>query len=160
MDYGFGKTYRLPAGYENNNGCTQYYEVEFKNVDLVAAAPVDPKNPTDAEIAAHKEAQANLLRALEVLRTYGGQPIITQVEGKKIKFTLEQANVYGFGIKDGGKEQVSAKWDDGEEEGEKIVNSFAQEAVEKIKALFANVKAVDGETSFEVKDATVDVVLM
>jgi hypothetical protein len=154
MDYGFGKTYRLPAGYENNNGCTQYYEVEFKNVDLVAAAPVDPKNPTEEEIAAHKEAQANLLRALEVLRTYGGQPIITKVEGKTIKFTLEQANVYGLGLKDGGKEQVSAKWDEGK------VNSFADEAVEKIKALFANVKAVDGETSFEVKDATVDVVLM
>jgi hypothetical protein len=131
MDYGFGKTYRLPAGYENNNGCTQYYEVEFKNVDLVAAAPVDPKNPTEEEIAAHKEAQANLLRALEVLRTYGGQPIITKVEGKTIKFTLEQANVYGLGLKDGGKEQVSAKWDEGK------VNSFADEAVEKIRSALA-----------------------
>lgn len=154
MDYGFGKTYRLPAGYENNNGCTQYYEVEFKNVDLVAAEPVDPKNPTEKEIAAHKEAQANLLRALEVLRTYGGQPIITKVEGKTVKFTLEQANVYGLGLKDGGKEQVSAKWDEGK------VNSFADEAVAKIKKLFENIKAVDGETSFEVKTATVDVVLM
>ena len=76
------------------------------------------------------------------------------IEGKKIKFTLEQANVYGLGLKDGGKEQVSAKWDSGK------VNSFADEAVAKIKKLFENIKAVDGKTSFEVNTATVDVVLM
>ena len=72
MDYGFGKTYRLENGFTALNGCIQYYKVEFTNVSLTEGA----------------DAQANYLRALEVLRTYGGQPIITKVEGKKIKITI------------------------------------------------------------------------
>lgn len=142
MDYGFGKTYRLKDGFTALNGCVQYYEVEFNNVDLKAADPVDPANPTDEELAAIAEAQANYLRALEVLRTYGGQPIITEVAGKVLKFTLEQANVYG----DAAKKQPSEK-------------DLIADAQAKIIALFANVKAVDGTTAFTVKTATVNNVI-
>lgn len=142
MDYGFGKTYRLKDAFTALNGCVQFYEVEFNNVVLKAADPVDPANPTEQELAAIAEAQANYLRALEVLRTYGGQPIITEVNGKVLKFTLEQANVYG----DAAKKQPSEK-------------DLIADAQAKIIALFANVKAVDGTTAFTVKTATVNNVI-
>lgn len=125
MDYGFGKTYTLPNKFTALNGCVQYYTVVFTNV--VVDKTQSALN-TDAKKA---EAEANLLRALEVLRTYGGQPIITVVDNKTIKFTLEQANVYG----DASKTQPSAK-------------NLLTDAEDQIKALFANLKAVDGLTSF------------
>lgn len=125
MDYGFGKTYTLPGKFTALNGCVQYYTVVFTNV---VVDKTQSALDTDAKKA---EAEANLLRALEVLRTYGGQPIITVVDDKTIKFTLEQANVYG----DASKVQPSAK--------NNVVN-----AKSKIEALFANLKAVDGSTSF------------
>lgn len=125
MDYGFGKTYTLPGKFTALNGCVQYYTVVFTNVTI----DKDHSSMNTEELKA--EAQANLLRALEVLRTYGGQPIITSVDEKTLKFTLEQANVYG----DASKVQPSAK------------NNVA-DAKAKIEALFANLKAVDGSTSF------------
>lgn len=125
MDYGFGKTYTLPNKFTALNGCVQYYTVVFTNV--VVDKTQSALN-TDAKKA---EAEANLLRALEVLRTYGGQPIITVVDNKTIKFTLEQANVYG----DASKTQPSAK-------------NLLTDAEAQIVALFANLKAVDGLTSF------------
>lgn len=125
MDYGFGKTYTLPNKFTALNGCVQYYTVVFANV--VVDKTQSALN-TDAKKA---EAEANLLRALEVLRTYGGQPIITVVDNKTIKFTLEQANVYG----DASKTQPSAK-------------NLLTDATAQIVALFANLKAVDGLTSF------------
>lgn len=125
MDYGFGKTYTLPNKFTALNGCVQYYTVVFANV---VVDKTQSALDTDAKKA---EAEANLLRALEVLRTYGGQPIITVVDNKTIKFTLEQANVYG----DASKTQPSAK--------NLLTNANAQ-----IEALFANLKAVDGSTSF------------
>lgn len=125
MDYGFGKTYTLPNKFTALNGCVQYYTVVFTNV---VVDKTQSALDTDAKKA---EAEANLLRALEVLRTYGGQPIITVVNNKTIKFTLEQANVYG----DASKTQPSAK--------NLLTNANAQ-----IEALFANLKAVDGSTSF------------
>lgn len=125
MDYGFGKTYTLPNKFTALNGCVQYYTVEFTNV---VVDKTQSALDTDAKKA---EAEANLLRALEVLRTYGGQPIITVVDNKTIKFTLEQANVYG----DASKTQPSAK-------------NLLTDAKTQIKALFANLKAVDGLTSF------------
>lgn len=125
MDYGFGKTYTLPNKFTALNGCVQYYTVVFTNV---VVDKTQSALDTDAKKA---EAEANLLRALEVLRTYGGQPIITVVDNKTIKFTLEQANVYG----DASKTQPSAK--------NLLTNAEAQ-----IEALFANLKAVDGSTSF------------
>lgn len=125
MDYGFGKTYTLPNKFTALNGCVQYYTVVFTNV---VVDKTQSALDTDAKKA---EAEANLLRALEVLRTYGGQPIITVVDDKTIKFTLEQANVYG----DASKTQPSAK--------NLLTNATAQ-----IEALFANLKAVDGLTSF------------
>ena len=125
MDYGFGKTYTLPNKFTALNGCVQYYTVVFTNV---VVDKTQSALDTDAKKA---EAEANLLRALEVLRTYGGQPIITVVDNKTIKFTLEQANVYG----DASKTQPSAK--------NLLTNAKAQ-----IEALFANLKAVNGSTSF------------
>lgn len=125
MDYGFGKTYTLPNKFTALNGCVQYYTVVFTNV---VVDETQSSLSTDADKAA---ARANFLRALEVLRTYGGQPIITSVDNKTIKFTLEQANVYG----DASKVQPSAK-------------DLLNDAKAKIEALFANLKAVDGSTSF------------
>lgn len=133
MDYGFGKTYTLPGKFTALNGCVQYYTVEFTNV-VVDEADV---SATTVELKA--AAKANFLRALEVLRTYGGQPIVTSVSGKIIKFTLEQANVYG----DASKVQPSAK-------------DLIEDAKAKIKALFAGLKAVDGNTDFAVKTVTVE----
>ena len=134
MDYGFGKTYTLPNKFTALNGCAQYYTVVFTNVTI---DKTDPSLKTDAEKA---KAEANLLRVLEVLRTYGGQPIITTVVNKTLKFTLEQANVYG----DASKKQPSAK--------NLLANAAAQ-----IKALFTNLKAVDGSTSLDC-EATVEAV--
>lgn len=125
MDYGFGKTYTLPGKFTALNGCVQYYTVVFTNV------VIDKDHSSMNTEALKAQAQANLLRALEVLRTYGGQPIITSVDEKTLKFTLEQANVYG----DASKVQPSAK-------------DNINDAKAKIEALFANLKAVDGSTSF------------
>lgn len=125
MDYGFGKTYTLPGKFTALNGCVQYYTVVFTNVTI------DKDHSSMNTEALKAEAQANLLRALEVLRTYGGQPIITSVDDKTLKFTLEQANVYG----DASTVQPSAK--------DNIEDAEAQ-----IEALFVNLKAVDGSTSF------------
>lgn len=122
MDYGFGKTYTLPNKFTALNGCAQYYTVVFTNVII---DKTQSSLDTDA-----KKAEANLLRVLEVLRTYGGQPIITTVDNKTLKFTLEQANVYG----DASKKQPSAK-------------DLLADANAQIEALFANLKAVDGSTS-------------
>lgn len=124
MDYGFGKTYTLPNKFTALNGCAQYYTVVFTHVIIDKA---QTSLDTDAKKA---EAEANLLRVLEVLRTYGGQPIITTVDNKTLKFTLEQANVYG----DASKKQPSAK-------------KLLEDATAQIEALFANLKAVDGRTS-------------
>lgn len=125
MDYGFGKTYTLPNKFTALNGCVQYYTVVFTNV------VVDKTQSTLDTDAKKAEAEANLLRALEVLRTYGGQPIITVVDNKTIKFTLEQANVYG----NASKTQPSAK-------------NLLADATAQIEGLFTNLKAVDGSTSF------------
>lgn len=124
MDYGFGKTYTLPNKFTALNGCAQYYTVVFANVII---DKTQSSLDTDAKKA---EAEANLLRVLEVLRTYGGQPIITTVDNKTLKFTLEQANVYG----DASKKQPSAK-------------NLLANANTQIEALFANLKAVNGFTS-------------
>lgn len=124
MDYGFGKTYTLPNKFTALNGCAQYYTVNFTDVII---DKTESSLNTDAKKA---EAEANLLRVLEVLRTYGGQPIITTVNNKTLKFTLEQANVYG----DASKKQPSAK-------------NLLEDATAQIVALFANLKAVNGSTS-------------
>lgn len=123
MDYGFGKTYTLPNKFTALNGCAQYYTVVFTNVII---DKTQSSLDTDAKKA---KAEANLLRVLEVLRTYGGQPIITTVDNKTLNFTLEQANVYG----DASKKQPSAK-------------KLLADAKTQIEALFANLKAVDGFT--------------
>ena len=141
MNYGYGKTFHLKDGFTALNGCVQYYKVTFGNdVVLVASAPADPKKPTLAEVKDIMAAQANYLRALEVLRTYGGQPIITKVAAHELEFTLEQANVYGKNA----PQQVSAKYaENGAVEGVSTEDfHFQAEAVEKIEELFANIKTV------------------
>lgn len=135
MTYGFGKTFTIPAKFTALNGCIQYYKLTA-NVDLTAAEVTEES--TVAEKMAFAVAQANLMRVLEVLRTYGGQPVITRIGGAKgdepkvVEFTLEQANVYGRQ----GQMQVSEK-------------DMVAEAIERIKGLFANVKAVKGEEKGE-----------
>lgn len=135
MDYGFGKTYTIPAKFTALNGTIQYYKLTA-GVDLVYEAA----DETAAELKKAADAQANLLRVLEVLRTYGGQPVITKAEGKVLEFTLEQANVYGKP----GQMQVSEK-------------DMIADAVERITAIFGEAKAVDGTTKLfdevEVKEA-------
>lgn len=135
MDYGFGKTYTIPAKFTALNGTIQYYKLTA-GVDLVYVAA----DETEAELKKAADAQANLLRVLEVLRTYGGQPVITKAEGKVLEFTLEQANVYGKP----GQMQVSEK-------------DMIADAVERITAIFGEAKAVDGTTKLfdavEVKEA-------
>jgi hypothetical protein len=137
MDYGFGKTYEIPAKAHHLNGAIQFFTLTA-GVDLAAAEGASVK-----EVA---EAQANLLRVLEVLRTYGGQPVITKVEGKVLKFTLEQANVYGKGGL-GVDQQVSAKGD------------LVAAAKAKIEELFGEIPAVvvkvddEGHILGEDKDA-------
>lgn len=123
MDYVLGKQYDLPAKFTALNGTVQYYTVVFNNVVVD-----ESKGGNDEEKA---ENRANFLRALETLRTIGGQPIITSVDNKTIKFTLEQSNVYG----DRTKTQVSAK-------------DLLADAKADIEALFENLKAVDGATAF------------
>jgi hypothetical protein len=120
MDYGFGKTYEVPAKAHHLNGAIQFYTLTA-GVDLVAAE--------DASVKEVAEAQANLLRVLEVLRTFGGQPVITKVEGSVLKFTLEQANVYGKGGL-GVDQQVSAKGD------------LVEGAKAKIEEIFGEIPAV------------------
>lgn len=134
MDYGYGKTYVVPGKFTALNGAIQYFTVEA-NVSLEGEDAI---------------AQANLLRVLEVLRTFGGQPVITKVEGAKVHFTLEQANVYGKGglhAEIHGENQVSAK----------AAYGFEKAAKEKIESLFANVKDVENKgallKSVEVKEA-------
>lgn len=158
-DYSFGKTYRLKDGYTALNGCVQYYTITVA-ADLTVECPKEDDADFETKLEAYKKSQANFLRILETLRTAGGQPIITEVKAgedegtSELKFTLEQANVYGMGIKDGGEEQVSAKWDAGK------VNEFVTEAKTKIKALFEHLTDVDGNSlALEDADIVVDRVL-
>lgn len=117
------KSFDLPGKFTALNGTVQYYTVVFTNVVV--------DETKGADDAAKLENRANFLRALETLRTIGGQPIVTKVDNKTIKFTLEQANVYG----DRTKVQPSAK-------------DYLADAKADIEALFANLKAVDGTTPF------------
>lgn len=126
MNYGYGKSFHLKDGFTALNGCVQYYKLTFgKGVDLSYAAA----DESDAEIAKEAASQANYLRVLEVLRTYGGQPIITKAKENVLEFTLEQANVYGFNM----PQQVSAKGD------------LIDKAKDKIVELFANVQRTDAK---------------
>lgn len=146
MDYGFGKTYSLPGKFTALNGTIQYYKVTA-SVDLVVA------DEATASVKEKAEAQANYLRVLEILRTYGGQPVITKAEGKVIEFTLEQANVYGKGglhAEIHGLNQVSAK----------VARGLTSEAVEKITEMFKGIKPVklkvDAEGKILGEDATAE----
>jgi len=140
MDYGFGKTFRLKDGFTALNGCVQYYKLTFGDgIDFTYAAADDSKE----EIAKEAASQAAFLRALEVLRTYGGQPIITKAEENVLEFTLEQANVYGKGLKDGGVEQVSKK-------------DLIDEAKDKIVALFDGLKT-PADVAYGLTKANVEV---
>lgn len=141
MDYTLGKTYTLPNKFTALNGCIQYFKVEFDNVSLTSDKEITDASSEDdkAEVAA---AQANLLRALELLRTLGGQPVITNVANKVLEFTLEQANAIGKS----GPIQVSA-------------HDLIEDAKTAITNLFKEVKAVDGATAFTVKSVDVKAVI-
>ena len=143
MNYGYGKTFHLKDGFTALNGCIQYYKITFGDGVKLALTEEEKKEIKDltlADVVVAQQAQANYLRVLETLRTYGGQPIITKVAEKEIEFTLEQPNVYGKNE----PQQVSAKYaENGAVDGvteEKF--HFQAEAVEKIVELFSNVKTV------------------
>lgn len=90
----YTKKFELPGRFTAMNGAIQYFKITAK-VPFVAADPADPEKPTVEEAKAIAEAQANYLRVLEVLRSRGAQPVITDVNDKTIGFTLEQTWVYG-----------------------------------------------------------------
>ena len=122
MDYAKDKQYTIPAAFTALNGSAQTFTLTA-GVSLVADA--------DASDEEKAEAQANLLRVLEVLRSNGAQPIITKVEGSDVTFTVEQSWVYGKRAPE--QVQVSAR-------------ALEADAIADIEAIFGDVKAVDGET--------------
>ena len=131
IGYAEDKTFVIPSAFTALNGCAQTFELTA-GVDLVVEPVLDEGKVTNA--AKVKEAQDNLLRVLEILRSNGAQPIITKVEGKKVTFTLEQAHVYGK--RDHAvahKIQVSERDHD-------------EDAKEDIKEIFGEAKAVDRKT--------------
>jgi len=122
MDYAKDKQYTIPAAFTALNGSAQTFTLTA-GVSLVADA--------DASDEEKAEAQANLLRVLEVLRSNGAQPIITKVEGTDVTFTLEQSWVYGKRAPE--QVQVSAR-------------ALEADAIADIEEIFGDVKAVDGKT--------------
>lgn len=126
MDYAKDKQYTIPAAFTALNGSAQTFTLTA-GVELVHVAA----DESEEEAAKAAEAQANLLRVLEVLRSNGAQPIITRVEGKEVTFTVEQSWVYGKRAPE--QVQVSAR-------------KLEAEAIEDIETLFKNVKDVKGET--------------
>lgn len=134
-NYDKDKLFTIPSAFTALNGCVQNITLEA-GVDLV----VEPEYDDDGEMTnadAVKEAQDNLLRVLEILRSNGAQPIITKVEGKTVSFTLEQAHVYGVR----GNMQVSAR-----KGGENEFASLEEGAKHDIETIFGKAKAVDGKT--------------
>lgn len=134
IGYAEDKTFVIPSAFTALNGCAQTFELTA-GVDLVVEPVLDEGKVTNA--AKVKEAQDNLLRVLEILRSNGAQPIITKVEGKKVTFTLEQAHVYGVR----GNMQVSAR-----KGGENEFASLEEGAKHDIEAIFGKAKAVDRAT--------------
>jgi len=129
MDYAKDKQYIIPAAFTALNGSAQTFTLTA-GVELVVEPEYDEAGEiTNAEAVA--EAQANLLRVLEVLRSNGAQPIITKVEGTDVTFTVEQSWVYGKRAPE--QVQVSAR-------------KLEEDAIADIEAIFGEVKAVDGET--------------
>lgn len=110
MNYTKDKLFTIPAAFTALNGAAQTFK-------LTAAVALEGE-----------EGQADLLRVLEVLRSAGAQPIITEVAGDVVTFTVEQVHVYG----EAGDVQVSTK-------------DLAGEAKTRIEKLFANVKTVAGD---------------
>lgn len=122
MDYAKDKQYTIPAAFTALNGSAQTFTLTA-GVSLVA--------DEDAKDEEKAEAQANLLRVLEVLRSNGAQPVITKVEGSDVTFTVEQSWVYGQRAPK--QVQVSAR-------------ELEKDAIADIEAIFGDVKAVDGKT--------------
>lgn len=130
LTYDKDKLFTIPAAFTALNGAAQTFKLTVSDgVSIVAPTPVDPKNPTEEELKAIAIAQGNVLRILEVLRSAGAQPIITEIADKTVTFTVEQAHVYG----EAGDVQVSSK-------------KLADEAKSRIKKLFANVQSLEGIT--------------
>ena len=77
-----------------------------------------------------EEAKEDLRKVLDVLRSNGAQPVVTTVEGKTVKFSIEQSWAYG---RRGAGIQVSER-------------APKADACADIEAIFGDVKAADGET--------------
>lgn len=117
MNYDSKKTFAIPAQFTALNGSVQYYTITF-GADVVIEG--------DDEVA-----QGNLLRALEVLRSCGAQPVIVKVAGKDLKFVLEQPNCFGHN------------------EPHQISRKPANDAETRIKELFEGVHTVDSTEEAE-----------
>ena len=148
----YTKRFDLPGRFTAMNGAIQYFKLTVPGVVF------DYKAADDSKEEALKAAvsQANYLRALEVLRTRGPQPIITSVEGSEIRFTVEQTWAFG----DSDKKQVSehyGKEGSGHEGDPKFAYEGLKEGAENdIKALFANIKWFDADLEEATKEATVE----
>lgn len=116
MSYTLGKTFIVPGKSHALTGAMQYFTV------ACATADFDFTSETAA-------AQANALLLLEVLKTRG-QAVITNIAvngaNSELKFTLEQANVWG----EPGQKQISAR-------------DLNAEAVAAIKAALTSIKKAD-----------------
>lgn len=112
MNYANDKLFTIPAAFTALNGAAQTFKL------------------TAAVTLAGEEGQADLLRVLEVLRSAGAQPIITEVADKTVTFTVEQVHAYG----EAGDVQVSSK-------------DLVGEAKTRIEKLFKNVKTVADDTT-------------
>ena len=144
----YTKRFDLPGRFTAMNGAIQYFKLTVPGVVF------DYKAADDSKEEALKAAvsQANYLRALEVLRTRGPQPIITSVEGGEIRFTVEQTWAFG----DSDKKQVSEHYKDGEATEEKKLAGLKEDAEKDIEALFANIKWFDADLEEATKEATVE----
>lgn len=111
-NYAEDKRYTIPTAFTALEGAAETYK-------LTAGVTLEGD-----------DAQADLLRVLEVLRSNGAQPIITKVEGNTVTFTIEQNWAYG---RRGGNIQVSAR-------------TPKADACADIEDIFGEVKACDGET--------------
>ena len=132
LTYDKDKLFTIPAAFTALNGAAQTFKLTVgEGVSIVTPTPADPKNPTEEELKAIATAQGNVLRILEVLRSAGAQPIITEVADTTVTFTVEQTHVYG----EAGDVQVSSK-------------DLAAEAKTRIEKLFANVQSLEGKTLY------------
>lgn len=139
--YANDKLFTIPGAFTALNGASQIFELT-SNVEKLDVEPIFDKGELKNE-KEYKTAQANLLRVLEILRSNGAQPIITNVKGGVVTFTLEQTHV--FGKRDHANAhtmQVSS------------VEDYAKAACDDIKEIFGKAKAVEFDVETKTFEST------